>query len=533
MELWFPAAFPGYVRLILTFVLMIRLSDDALKSSKGLLIVRLLASYLSTPWWITVLRSHILAAVRDVSTILKSRSFLLLGGLAAIGLIAIADRSMANGIPLALLYLAPIVPMSTVLRRSQIVLLGLLCTVVAELADAFPWTIAEGIPRDVLYFFVYTTAGLYVSEVVSRRRAEINHVSALEAEIDARREVEEQLSLVVANSSIAIVTTDDQGIILHANEAAERLYSGDESSTRTRLQGTMLANLMPSLARVQIRKEGWEHLRTMMQCQGFRATKEPFMADVWFSTYMTSGGGRLTAMIVDSSLEIRDREEANLEQVLVGSRLAIGAVSHEIRNICAAISVVQQNLGGATGEDRPPEDLLALRQLVGALERIASVELSLVKRQASKLRLDSFLRDLYIIVHPSLREAGVTLDWQVEPNLPDVWADHQSLLQVFLNLVRNAENALAGVECPRLAIRAEARTDRIQISVSDNGPGVRFPDQLFQPFRPRQGAPGDQSGLGLYLSRAMMGSFHGDLRYSPEGPGATFIVEMATVEASA
>jgi signal transduction histidine kinase len=511
---------------------MFRLSDEASKIIKGLLIVRLLATYLSTRWWITGLRSHILGQVRDVSTILKSRTFLLLGGMAAIGLIAIADRSMANGIPLALLYLAPIVPMSTVLRRSQIVLLGLFCTGVAELADAFPWTIAQGIPRDVLYFFVYTTAGLYVSEVVSRRRAEINHVNALEAEIDARRAVEEQLSLVVANSSIAIVTTDEQGVILHANEAAERIYSGDEVPPATGLQGTMLVNLMPSLARVQIRKEGWEHLRTMMQCQGFRATKEPFMADVWFSTYMTSGGGRLTAMIVDSSLEIRDREEANLEQVLVGSRLAIGAVSHEIRNICAAISVVHQNLGGA-GSAQPAEDLVALRQLVGALERIASVELSLVKRQASRLRLDSFLRDLYIIVQPSLREAGVTLEWQVDSNLPDVWADHQSLLQVFLNLVRNAETAMQGTECPRLAIRARACPDRVQISVSDNGPGVRFPDQLFQPFRPRQGAPGDQSGLGLYLSRAMMGSFHGDLRYSPEGSGATFVVEMAAAEASA
>src|SRR6202044_3691489 len=112
--------------------------------------------------------------------------------------------------------------------------------------------------------------------------------------------------------------------------------------------------------RVRIRGAGWEHLPTMMQCQGFRAGKEPFLADVWFSSYMTSGGGRLTAMIVDSSLETRDREEANLEQVLVGSRLAIGAVSHEIRNICAAIAVVQQNLGGAFGDRQEAGDLVGV-----------------------------------------------------------------------------------------------------------------------------------------------------------------------------
>jgi two-component system, LuxR family, sensor kinase FixL len=417
-----------------------------------------------------------------------------------------------------------------VLRRWQIGVLGVFCTVVAELSDAYPWTVAQGIPRDVLYFFAYTAAGFYVSEVVSRRRVEVLHVSALETEIDARREVEEQLRLVVANSSIAIVTADEWGTILNANEAAERLFAGDAGENAAKLQGTRLSSLIPSLARVQIGKEGWEHLRTMMQCQGFRAGKEPFLADVWFSSYMTSGGGRLTAMIVDSSLEIRDREEANLEQVLVGSRLAIGAVSHEIRNICAAIAVVQQNLGGGYAVEKQPEDLIALRQLVGALERIASVELSLVKRQATKLRLDSFLRDLYIIVHPSLREAGVALEWEIASNLPDVWADHQSLLQVFLNLVRNAESALEDVDTPRLRVCACTTGDAVQITVADNGPGVRHPEQLFQPFRPMPGA-GAKSGLGLYLSRAMMLSFHGDLRYLPGDGGAKFVVEMSGVEA--
>lgn len=461
----------------------------------------------------------------------SSRRFILSAGLAAIALIAVADRSLANGIPLALLYLAPVVPMSTVLRRSQILLLGVFCAAVAELSDEFPWTFAQGVPRDILYFFAYTAAGLYVSEVVARRRSEINHVAELEAEMSARREVEEQLRLVVANSSIAIITADEWGTILHANDAAGSLFSAENESASTKLQGTLLNAVIPSLARVQIRKQGWEHLRTMMQCQGFRAGKEPFLADVWFSTYMTSRGGRLTAMIIDSSLEIRDREEANLEQVLVGSRLAIGAVSHEIRNVCAAISVVQQNLGAAYRTNPPPEDVIALGQLVRALERIASVELSLVKRQASKVGLDRFIRDLYIIVNPSLREAGITLDWRVGADLPDVWADQQSLLQVFLNLVRNAQNALEGVENPRLIIHAEVKLNQVQITVSDNGPGVLNPEQLFQPFRPRQGSGSGQSGLGLYLSRAMMVSFHGNLRYETTVSGAAFVVEIGKVEA--
>ncbi len=171
--------------------------------------------------------------------------------------------------------------------------------------------------------------------------------------------------------------------------------------------------------------------------------------------------------------------------------------------------------------------MVALRQLVGALERIASVELSLVKRQSTHLQLDRFLRDLYIIIHPSLREAGIALDWWVAPGLPEVWADQQSLLQVFLNLVRNAETALAGQEGARLSVCAKAKATGVTITVMDNGPGVKWPERLFQPFRAGDGA----SGLGLYLSRAMMLSFHGELHYVAGVSGATFVVEMSAVEA--
>ena len=469
----------------------------------------------------------------SLASIVRSRSVRLVAGLGAIALIALADRALTNDVPLALLYLLPVVVMSTALRRWQILLLGILCTCIAELADAFPWTFDRGIPRDALYFFAYTAAGLYVAELVSRRRAETAHVAALEAEMAGRREVEEQLQLVIANSSIAILTADESGRIRTANKAAETLFAGETGAAEP-LQDASLSKFLPSLAAVRMRKEGWQRLRTMMQCQGLRAGREPFLADVWFSTYMTSGGGRLTAMIIDSTVETRDREEANLEQVLVGSRLAIGAVSHEIRNICAAISVVQQNLAAVSGPAPHSEDLDALRQLVAALERIASVELSMVKRQASRVSLERFLRELAIIIQPSLREAGIALEWSAGPELPDVLADYQSLLQVFLNLVRNAEAALAQTPDARLCLRVLRKGARMQIVLSDNGPGVSHPEKLFRPFRVGGAGNGGSnhggSGLGLYLSRAMMLSFHGDLRFQPESRGAAFLVEMVTAE---
>jgi signal transduction histidine kinase len=416
--------------------------------------------------------------------------------------------------------------MSTALRLWQIPVLGGICTAVVEFANGNPWTVRDGIARDSLYFLAYTAAGLYVSEVLTRRVTEESHLEELESEVEARRGAEEQLRLVVANSSIAILTSDETGTILQANDAAERMFAGEEAAGRARLEGSSLNVFLPSLARVQIQRQGWERLKTMLQCQGLRATQDPFLADVWVSSYSTTRGGRLTAMIIDASTEVRDREEANLEQVLVGSRLAVGALFHEIRNICAAIAVVQQNLRAKFVVDEPSEDFEALRQLVTTLERMASLELSLARRQPTKLRLESFLRELKIILTPSLRESGIELGWCVEEALPEVWADQQSLLQVFLNLVRNAERALAPVDQARLELRALHVDGVVQVRVSDNGPGVRDPASLFRPF----GGGSSSSGLGLYLSRAMMLSFHGNLAYQPGTSGATFVVEMIPVE---
>ena len=457
---------------------------------------------------------------------IKSRAFRLIAGMAGIAVIGYVDRRLSEAIPLALLYLAPVVLMSTALRRWQIPLLGALSTVVVEFADGYPWTVKEGSARDALYLFAYTTAGLYVSEVLARRAIERSHLGELEAEIEARRGAEEQLRLVVANSSIAIITSDERSMILQANEAAERMFSADAPGAGLRLEGSSLDVFMPSLARVEIQRQGWGHLKTMLQCQGLRATQDPFLADVWVSSYSTSRGGRLTAMIIDASTEVRDREEANLEQVLVGSRLAMGALFHEIRNICAAIAVVQQNLRATFASNEPSDDFEALRQLVTALERMASMELSLVRRQPVRLNLDAFLRELRIILTPSLRETGIALVWNIEPNLPQVWADQQSLLQVFLNLVRNAEKALVVVDHSRLILHAGFADGRVRVTVSDNGPGVRDPAGLFRPF----GGGSSGSGLGLFLSRAMMLSFHGNLAYQPTGSGATFVVEMIAVE---
>lgn len=462
-------------------------------------------------------------------------SFLLRGSPAAVVsraaimmvLIAAVDWRIEGNIPLGFLYLFPMLLAGSVLSRWQIAGAAALCTFLTEIFDSFEWSPA-GIPRDILIFAAFFCMGLFVYEVVRSRQAALQHTEEIEREIGARGEAEEQLKILVESSPAAVFTTNAEGMVLLANEAAHRLFVVRAGT----LPGRSIHEFLPSLVNVQAplpSNEKRRPIRTAMQCRGRRQNGEVFLADVWFSTYSTSAGSRLAAMVVDGSEDLRSREELSLHQLLSGSRILVGAVSHEIRNVCGAIAMAHANLSRSSALASSLEnnkDFEALGNLILALEKIAAMDLRQMADQASSVDLASLLEEFRIVVEPSLEEKDIRLTIEMDPATPLVWADRQSLLQVFLNLTKNSERAMmnTGSEGRRdLAIEVRYAKPRVTARFRDTGGGVAHPDRLFRPFQQQAQA----TGLGLYLSRAFMRSFRGDLRYEPEPGGSSFIVELS------
>ena len=444
------------------------------------------------------------------------RAVLLRAGV-MIAIIAFADWSIKANVPLGFLYLFPMLLVGSAANRWWIAGGGLICTVLTEAFDTFEWSAGAGIPRDILYFAAFFCMGLFVYEVGRSRKLALQHLHQIESQIEARRDAEEQLKVLVESSPAAIFTTDGDGVVLLANDAAHRLFG----VARGCLSGEAIRRFLPSLVNVPAQRENRQVFRTVMQCRGQRQDGEVFLADIWFSTYRTSAGSRLAAMVVDASEELRTREESSLHQLLTGSRILIGAVSHEIRNVCGAIAVVHQNLARHGGLEQN-KDFEALGTLVQALEKIAAMELRQTANQASGIDLYSLLEELRIVIELALRQNGIQVEWHIEAGLPQVWADRQSLMQVFLNLTKNSERAMLDRSVQTLTVTAEAEGGRVLVRFRDSGAGVASPDRLFRPFQ--QGA--QATGLGLYLSREFMRTFRGDLRYEAEPSGATFAVDL-------
>jgi PAS domain S-box-containing protein len=437
-----------------------------------------------------------------------------------IAAIAVLDWRAMDELPLGFLYLLPMLMAGRVLRPWQIASVAVLCTVLAEIFDPFKWSFAGGIARDVLYFSSFFCVGLFVYEVGKNRQIVLQHLDEIQRQSDARRDAEEQLKVLIETSPAAIITTDTDGCVLQANEAAHRMLAVEPAA----LGGRSIDAYFPSLANI-LHRDADDHLfRAVMQSRGQREDGEVFLAEICFSTYRTTSGSRLAAMILDASEDLRTREEASLHQMLAGSRLAVGAVSHEIRNVCGAIAVVHQNLA-RTESLSDSKDFEALGSLVLALERIASVDLRQSTDQATEVDLGSVLDDLRIVIAPELREENVDCVWTLAEDLPLVWADRTTLMQVFLNLTTNSRRALSRMRDRDLSIVARLENRRVAVDFIDNGGGVKHPDLLFHPFQDGAHA----NGLGLYLSRAFMRSFGGELRHRAVPGGACFTVELSPV----
>ena len=434
--------------------------------------------------------------------------------------IALLDWRIIGQIPLGILYLAPMMMLGSVLEPWQIGAVAALCTCLAEFFDDLPWNLRAGTVRDILYFIAFLGAGLFVREVRRNRQASSRHIAEIERQSEARRAAEEQLRVLVETSPAAILLADANGEILMANDAAHRMLGVSSGQ----MPGRTIHRYLPSLRNVLAGGGSRQSFRTAMQARGQREDGEAFLAEISFSTYRTEAGLRLAAMVVDASEDLRSHEVSGFHQLITGSRIAIGAVSHEIRNFCGAIAAVHQNLSRNQALEGS-NDFEALGHLIAGLERIARLNLRHTKADPEELELAALLDELRIVISPTLQEEGIPCRWECEPDLPQVWADRSSLMQVFLNLLTNSIRVLAGRESALLSVVAKRSGGLVQVEVFDNGGGVAHPEQLFRPFQ--EGA--ESTGLGLFLSRALLRSCGGELRYHAIPGGSCFAVSVNPV----
>jgi len=261
-------------------------------------------------------------------------------------------------------------------------------------------------------------------------------------------------------------------------------------------------------------------------------------------TYTEDQLNLLTAIGVQTGMAL-----ANLrlvEQRLRSERLAgvgqtVASLSHSIRNILQGmrggadvveLGLKKKNLGvvnnGWVIVSRNLERIygLTMNMLAFSKQRRPEIELT---------NLAPLLDEVVALVSKQYENRGAALINDVPADLPPVPIDGGAIHQAVLNLLTNALDAVEAQQgVVTLRVELEEATDRVRLSVTDNGVGISPGSRrrLFEPFHSTKGLRG--TGLGLVVTKKVVDEHGGTIHVdSQPGAGATFTIELPLIEGHA
>jgi len=226
-----------------------------------------------------------------------------------------------------------------------------------------------------------------------------------------------------------------------------------------------------------------------------------------------------------------ETQRAEGERLSTVGKLAAGLV-HVINNpltvILGQAELVMTELADST---RGRERVRIILQETSRAARLLQKVLQLAQPQPSERRPCALLDQVQWVLGAKRHELdrdGIRVVTEFAP-IPSVYADQDQIRQVLLNLVQNAQQAMAKHPGPRVLTLSTAEADgRVRVEVHDTGPGIppETLPRIFDAFFTTKPA-GEGTGLGLWVSYGIIEQHQGRLSCEsrPDG-GATFIVEL-------
>jgi signal transduction histidine kinase len=216
-----------------------------------------------------------------------------------------------------------------------------------------------------------------------------------------------------------------------------------------------------------------------------------------------------------------------LNRLATIARLVAGA-AHEVNNALQVIGGSAELLQNRTDLPEPVQKTLS--RIRDQAARAASAMTGVVALSRAQPDGGTYLVDMCDVAtravdlrRYSIGRADLTVQLDV-PSEPKLVTGHRlHLLQAVLNMIQNAEQALAPRRSGRIHVAVHEEGDQVVLRVSDDGPGVAPSDaeRIFQPFVTSMPRP-ESTGLGLPVAREIAAAHRGSLELEPVTTGASF-----------
>ena len=362
----------------------------------------------------------------------------------------------------------------------------------------------------------------------------------------ALREGEESIRTILETSPVPLsMIRAEDGKIIYESPAARELYGVDETGGP--------ATTLDRWTDLGIRKALVKQLRTTGVIEGVDVThkrSDGTEFPVALSARLIEYKGE--EVIVSSYFDLTERLAVQKELALQREALhqnekmnamghLLASVAHELNNPLSVV-VGQSSLLAETAMDL--EASTRAERISSAANRCARIVKSFLAMARDKPRKrvmadpNEIMKTALDATGYALRNSSVEVTTEFVHPCPLVFADFDQLVQVFTNLIVNADHALAEIPAPkRLAITSyhDSIHDQVVMILEDNGPGI--PDELrtriFEPFFTTK-EQGSGTGIGLALCHRIIETHGGQISIeTAEKGGARFVIRLPAADDSA
>ena len=390
--------------------------------------------------------------------------------------------------------------------------------------------LATGEMGDLVRAFNHMAADLDASRSLAETSSA--QLTAANQAIEERRR---ELETIVETIPSGVVTLDGGGTVLQSNRAFAGLMGRREDVSLT---GERIEDLLPA--------ECWDDLAGVIrrgQRMGAASTEiEMHARGRTMHLGVTSARLELAHSKQGTVLVVEDMTELLRAQRQLAWKEVAQRVAHEIKNPLTPIALSAERIGRHL-ERRQPDSMQVIRKCsevilgcVGTLRTLVDQFSALAQFPAPQPRPC----DLNRVVEEALalfagRLEGITVEWDLEPDLPAVLADHDGIRRALANLIDNAAEAMQGSLLRVLGVHSALSEDgaAVEVTISDTGHGLtdEIRERLFLPFYSTKSRG---TGLGLSIAAKIVQEHGGSLRAEGNIPkGARFMLRLPLLDATA
>jgi two-component system sensor kinase FixL len=366
-----------------------------------------------------------------------------------------------------------------------------------------------------------------------------NFLKMLACQLEELRQKQEINTGVINRATDALVTINEDHVIVGYNQEAERMFG----YTREEALGQDLKLIVPPpfkeshgdfLRRYLATREA-HVLGRQRRLTALRRSGEEFTLSISFSVAEIQQKLYFTAIMRDIT-----EYKAMEDRVLQSARLAavgntVTHIAHEIKNPLLIIGGFARQLLKTPGlDDEARGKLTTIAEEVRRLEEMVAEMRDFVRRppvQKQAGQIAAAIQEALALFQDFFRERHIQVRVVEETPLPPVTFDPKQLHEVLINLFKNALEAL-----PRggeLTIASRVRDQQVEIGVSDTGEGMS-PEVAAQIFQPYFTTKEKGTGLGLAICQNIVQEHGGCLLVeSTPGAGSTFTIQLPLNEAPA